>query len=52
MTSINEIDEDEHLKTTFLEFIEAFFRVADLISYPPLDYFMSSPNGKYDPKDP
>ena len=50
MTSINEIDEDEHMKTTLLEFIEAMFRVADLISYPPHEYFTS--NDKYDPKDP
>ena len=39
MTHINEIDEDDHMKTTFPEFIEAFFRVADILSYPPPEYW-------------
>ena len=49
MTYIDEIDQSDHLETTFIEFIEAFFRVADLLCYPPKQYWEQ--NKTYDPNE-
>ena len=35
MTEVDELNSDKHLKAYFVEFIEAFARVCELLSMPP-----------------
>jgi len=37
MTQINELDSDRHLCATFIEFLEAFCRVADKAAFEPVN---------------
>lgn len=37
MIQVNELDKDKHLKANFVEFLEAFARVAEKLSLPPFD---------------
>ncbi|CDW85718.1 UNKNOWN [Stylonychia lemnae] len=37
MTQVNELDQDRHLSATFIEFLEAFCRVADKAAFEPIN---------------
>ncbi len=36
LTQVNELDSERHLQATFIEFLEAFCRVADKAAFEPL----------------
>ena len=41
---MNELDKDKHLKANFVEFLEAFARVAEKLSLPPIEELYGDDN--------